>query len=258
MRKLLLSSVFMAGMIPGLVMAQSLPATPIDPQRLSRVDRELSADAFEGRGPASRAEPKVIAYITSKYKALGLKPGGDHGGWTQNVPMRRFSLAGPVSLALSGGGTTTSLVQGTDIVAMTEIPVSHIDIADAPLVFCGYGVKAPERGWDDFKGVDLHGKIMVVLINDPDFEASASDGAFGKFDGKAMTYYGRWTYKFEEAARQGAAGVLIIHETEPAAYGWGVVKNSISFRNSISSAPTRNRITPRCRDGSPATWARRC
>ena len=186
----------------------------------------MSSDAFEGRGPATRAELKVIDYIVGQYKALGLEPAGDDGGWTQAVPMRRFDLTGPLTFAFDEAGKTVPLTQGDGIAAMTEVPVDHVAIKDAPLVFVGYGVKAPERGWDDFKGVDLHGKIMVVLVNDPDFEAQPGDGAYGKFDGKSMTYYGRWTYKFEEAARQGALGVLIVHETGPAAYGWGVVKNS--------------------------------
>jgi Zn-dependent M28 family amino/carboxypeptidase len=212
-----------------LAQGEALPSTPIDPARLSQIDQVLSSDAFEGRGPATRAEPKVIDYIVGQYKALGLLPAGDNGGWTQAVPMRRFELSGPIKLSLDEGGKAVPLVQGEDAVAMTEIPVSHVSIQNAPLVFVGYGVKAPERGWDDFKGVDLHGKILVVLINDPDFEATAGDGAYGKFDGPSMTYYGRWTYKFEEAARQGALGVLIVHETAPAAYGWGVVKNSNSI-----------------------------
>ncbi len=225
---LLASTLLAATLVASTALAQSekLPPTPIDPARLSAVDKILSSDAFEGRGPATRAEPKVIDYIVSQYKALHLQPAGDKGGWTQAVPMRRFELSGPVKLSLTEGGQTKALVQGEDAVAMTEIPVAHVTIKDAPLVFVGYGVNAPERHWDDFKGVDLHGKIMLVLINDPDFEAKEGDGSFGKFDGKSMTYYGRWTYKFEEAARQGAAGILIVHETAPAAYGWGVVKNS--------------------------------
>jgi len=217
------AALFMAG---SSALAQALPPTPIDPARLSAIDKFISSDDFEGRGPATRAEPKVIDYIVGQYKALGLAPAGDDGGWTQAVPMRRFALTGPIALSFTEGGQTKSLAQAEDIAVMTEVPVDHVAIKDAPLVFVGYGVKAPERGWDDFKGVDLHGKIMVVLINDPDFEADKTDGAFGKFDGKSMTYYGRWTYKFEEAARQGAAGILIVHETAPAAYGWGVVKNS--------------------------------
>ncbi len=244
MKRLITSSLLLSTIAPVAAFAQSLPPTPINPARLSQIVRELSADSFEGRGPASRAEPKVINYIVSKYKALGLKPGGDRGTWVQQVPMRRFSLTGPINLTLASGDKRTTLVQGTDAVAMTELPVSQVNIANAPLVFCGYGVKAPERGWDDFKGADLHGKIMVVLINDPDFEAAASDASAGKFDGKAMTYYGRWTYKFEEAARQGAVGVLIVHETEPAAYGWGVVKNSNTIPRFDILRPNPEQVHP--------------
>ena len=222
----LFASTLAAVLAGGAAMAQTLPPTPIDPARLSAIDKFISSDDFEGRGPATRAEPKVIDYIVGQYKALGLQPAGDNGGWTQAVPLRRFELTGPIKLSLTEGGQTKSLAQAEDIAVMTETPVDHVSIKNAPLVFVGYGVHAPERHWDDFKGVDLHGKIMVVLINDPDFEADKTDGAFGKFDGKSMTYYGRWTYKFEEAARQGALGVLIVHETAPAAYGWGVVKNS--------------------------------
>jgi Zn-dependent M28 family amino/carboxypeptidase len=115
------------------------------------------------------------------------------------------------------------LRQGDDIaIRATHLPATRVSVVDAPMVFVGFGVTAPERQWDDFKGVDLHGKIALVLINDPDFEANLG----GRFDGKAMTYYGRWTYKFEEAARRGALGMLVIHETEPASYGWATVKNS--------------------------------
>jgi Zn-dependent M28 family amino/carboxypeptidase len=227
MRKSLLLASTLAIVFAGsAALAESLPPTPIDPARLSAIDKFISSDDFEGRGPATRAEPKVIDYIVGQYKALHLQPAGDDGGWTQAVPMRRFELTGPIDLSLSEGGHVKPLAQAEDVAVMTEVPVDHVTIKNAPLVFVGYGVKAPERGWDDFKGVDLHGKIMVVLINDPDFEADKTDGAFGKFDGKSMTYYGRWTYKFEEAARQGALGILIVHETAPAAYGWGVVKNS--------------------------------
>jgi Zn-dependent M28 family amino/carboxypeptidase len=225
LKSMLLASVLTVA-VANLASAQTLPPTPIDPARLSEIDKTLSSDAFEGRGPATRAEPKVIDYIVGQYKALGLEPAGENGGWLQTVPMRRFTLTGPLSFTLDEAGKPVSLTQGEGIAAMTEIPVAHVDIRSAPLVFAGYGVKAKERGWDDFKGVDLHGKIMVVLINDPDFEAAPGDGSYGKFDGKSMTYYGRWTYKFEEAARQGALGILIVHETAPAAYAWGVVKNS--------------------------------
>ncbi len=210
----------------------SLAASPgIDAARLSAHVKIVSSDEFEGRGPATPAETKTIDYVVAQMKAEGLKPGGDPdasapGGrrWTQDVPLARFQVTGPIALSLTAGGATRTLTQSQEIVVQTLIPTGHVAIKDAPLVFVGYGVKAPERNWDDFKGVDLHGKIAVVLINDPDFEADLG----GRFDGKSMTYYGRWTYKYEEAARQGAVGMLIVHETAPAAYGWNTVKNSNS------------------------------
>ncbi|MBE7217296.1 MAG: M28 family peptidase [Caulobacteraceae bacterium] len=211
---------------PAVAQTNGPPATPIDPARLSQIDRALSTDAMEGRGPATQAEPKVIDYIVGQMKAAGLQPGGADGAWTQDVPLARFEVTGPVTLSLAAGGKAQALTQGDQAVVQTLVPVNHVDIRNAPLVFCGYGVKAPELGWDDFKGVDLHGKIAVVLINDPDFEAPAGSPVAGKFGGKAETYYGRWTYKYEEAARQGALGMLIVHETAPASYGWNTVKNS--------------------------------
>jgi len=199
-----------------------------DPSRLSSHVRVLSSDDYEGRGPATAGETKSIAYIVAQMKAAGLQPGGSpvngKRGWTQDVPLLRSSIEGAPKLSFDLGGRRQSLSQGEEIAVRAALTgAKHVSIVDAPLVFVGYGVKAPERNWDDFKGVDLHGKIMVVLVNDPDYEAGGSAGDFG---GKAMTYYGRWTYKYEEAARQGAAGVLVVHETGPASYGWATVKNS--------------------------------
>jgi Zn-dependent M28 family amino/carboxypeptidase len=143
-------------------------------------------------------------------------------GWTQDVPLLRSEIAGAPAVSIDG----KPLTQGQEIAIRAPMDGSKaVSIADAPLVFVGYGVKAPERNWDDFKGVDLHGKIMVVLVNDPDYEIGVKGGT-GDFGGKAMTYYGRWTYKYEEGARRGAAGVIVIHETDPASYGWATVKNS--------------------------------
>ncbi len=204
------------------------PPTPIDPQRLSDEVRELSADSFEGRGPATRAEPKVLDWIIAHMKAAGLKPAGERGGWTQDVPLARFQLPGPIQLSVTYGGQTHALTQTEEIVVRTEQPVDRVAVANAPLVFVGYGVSAPEVGWDDFKGVDLKGKIAICLVNDPDFEAKPGEDAYGKFGGPAETYYGRWTYKYEEAARRGAIGMLVIHETAPASYGWNTVKSSNS------------------------------
>jgi Zn-dependent M28 family amino/carboxypeptidase len=214
--------------LAGHALAQSSqpPSTPIDPQRLSDEVKELSADSFEGRGPATLAEPKVIDWIITHMKAAGLKPAGEHGGWTQDVPLARFELTGPIHLAMTYGGQAHALTQTQEIVVRAERPVDRVKIENAPIVFVGYGVSAPEVGWDDFKGVDVKGKIIVCLVNDPDFAAQPGEDAYGKFGGKAETYYGRWTYKYEEAARRGAIGMLIIHETAPASYGWNTVKNS--------------------------------
>ncbi|MDI9237729.1 M28 family metallopeptidase [Lysobacter sp. LF1] len=203
------------------------PAVPdIDPQRLSQDVKVLSSDEFEGRGPATAGETKTVDYVVAQMKAAGLQPGGDlkdgKREWTQAVPLARAEIKGTPQLSVKVKGKPQPLTQGEQIaVRAAQDGATAINIANAPLVFAGYGVNAPERDWDDFKGVDLKGKIAVVLINDPDFE-----GGEGDFGGKAMTYYGRWTYKYEEAARQGALGLLIVHETEPASYGWATVKNS--------------------------------
>ncbi|MDG2519438.1 M28 family metallopeptidase [Lysobacter soli] len=201
-------------------------ATDIDPARLSQDVKVLSSDEFEGRGPATAGETKTIDYVVAQMKAAGLQPGGDlkdgKREWTQAVPLARAEIKGTPTISVAVKGKTQALTQGEQIaVRAAQDGSTAVDISKAPLVFAGYGVSAPERGWDDFKGVDLKGKIAVVLINDPDF-----DGGEGDFGGKAMTYYGRWTYKYEEAARQGALGLLIVHETDPASYGWATVKNS--------------------------------
>ena len=201
-------------------------APTIDPQRLSSDVKTLSSDAFEGRGPDTAGETKTIDFVVSQFKEAGVQPGGDLKNgkreWTQAVPLLRTEIVGTPQLSFTLAGKTQALTQGDQISLRAPLDgTRNVSIKDAPLVFVGYGVSAPERHWDDFKGVDLHGKIAVVLINDPDFETGQGD-----FGGKAMTYYGRWTYKFEEAARRGALGVMVVHETAPASYGWATVKNS--------------------------------
>jgi Zn-dependent M28 family amino/carboxypeptidase len=222
----LIAVVAAAAWLTGTACAGAAPA--VDPARLSEHIRVLASDAFEGRGPATPGEDKAVAYISGQMKTLGLSPAGDDGGWTQAVPLRRFVTPGPITVSFTLGGASRPLTELNDIVVHTEVPTDHVSVRDAPLVFIGYGVDAPERRWDDFKGYDLKGKIAVVLVNDPDFEMDPGDPLFGRFDGKAMTLYGRWTYKYAEAARRGALGVLIVHETAPAAYGWNTVKNSNS------------------------------
>ena len=206
----------------------ALMAAPpkFDGARISADVKELSSDAYEGRSPATAGEDKTIAFLSRQFAAAGMQPGGDLKDgqrlWTQAVPLLKGDIVGKPALSLSSQGKPQTLTQGQEIAVRAAMNgASAVDISNAPLVFLGYGVKAPERNWDDFKGVDLKGKIAVVLINDPDFETGSGD-----FDGKGMTYYGRWTYKYEEGARQGAAGVLIVHETAPASYGWATVAGS--------------------------------
>jgi len=204
----------------------TLAAPAFDVQRINRDVQTLSSDAFEGRGPATAGETRTVDFIVAQMKTAGLQP-GNGASWTQDVPLLKSDIVGQTALSLTVGGTRRSLTQGEEIAVRAALTgQTSVNIADAPLVFVGYGVDAPERQWNDFKGADLKGKILVVLVNDPDFEGAAHDGMGGDFGGKAMTYYGRWTYKYEEGARQGAAGVLVIHEYEPASYGWATVKNS--------------------------------
>jgi Zn-dependent M28 family amino/carboxypeptidase len=209
--------------------APKLPASPIDVNRLTEHVKVLSSDAFEGRGPATAGEAKTVDYISKQLAAMGVQPGGEPSGagggrrWTQDVALLQSDVSGALSASIAIGGMTLPMKQGDQIAIRSSLlPARHVSVKNAPLVFVGYGVSAPERKWDDFKGLDLRNKIAVVLVNDPDYEADLR----GRFDGKAMTYYGRWTYKYEEAARRGALGVLVIHETAPASYGWDTVKNS--------------------------------
>ena len=208
------------GFLPAF--AADIPGGGITPDHLSRHVRVLASDAFEGRAPATPGEEKTIAYVVDELKKAGVQPGGERGTWTQDVPLVRAQVEGAVSASLRIGSETQTLTNGDDVVLQSLSPVDRVALVDAPLVFVGYGITAPERGWDDYKGADLKGKVAVVLVNDPDFETDAP----GAFDGRAVTYYGRWTYKYEELARQGAAGVLIVHETVPAAYGWATVRAS--------------------------------
>ena len=206
-------------------------AADLDPAKIAEHVKILADDSFEGRGPATAGETKTVEYIIQQYKAAGLQPGGDladgQRAWTQDVPLARFENKGPVTVGVTAGGKAQAWTQGEQVALRpAQNGATRVSVKDAPVVFVGYGVKAPERDWDDFKGFDLKGKIALVLVNDPDFETGPESKNGGDFGGKAMTYYGRWTYKFEEAARQGAVGFLVIHETAPASYGWATVKNS--------------------------------
>jgi len=204
------------------VVRRPAAAPAISVQTLKDVTRTLSSDAFEGRAPTTSAEDKTVAYLIQRFKAAGLLP-GNRGQWTQDVPMVEITAGDVTPITIAGGKTPLKLDYRSDMVLGTYRVTPRIDIKDSPVVFVGYGIHAPERGWDDYAGVDVKGKTVVILVNDPDWKSPTREGLF---EGRAMTYYGRWTYKFEEAARQGAAAALIVHDTEPAAYGWGVVQSS--------------------------------
>ena len=198
----------------------AVPAISVD--TLRGVTQELSDDRYEGRGPATKAEDLTISYIIKRFQAAGLKP-GNHGSWLQEVPTVEIEAKNADGLHVMVGNKMLHFDFGKDMVAGSYRAVPRTEIKDAPMVFVGYGINAPELGWNDYAGLDMKGKIAVILVNDPDYETATETGLF---KGRRMTYYGRWTYKYEEAARQGAAGVLIVHDTFPAAYGWQVVNSS--------------------------------
>ncbi|MFM1959070.1 MAG: hypothetical protein RL588_587 [Pseudomonadota bacterium] len=211
-----LLAIFLAG-------SPALAADRTDPARLSAITRELASDAYGGRAPGSPGEVLTVAYLERAFRDLGLEPAGEGGGYSQAVPMVRTQLAADGRYAVATPKGEVALASGRDISVISLLPVDQVTVEKAPMVFVGYGVTAPERGWDDFKGVDLKGKVAVFLINDPDFEAVASDPVAGRFGGRAATYYARWTYKFEEAVRRGAVAAVIVHQTEGAGYGWSTV-----------------------------------
>ncbi|MCD9027778.1 M28 family metallopeptidase [Luteimonas sp. BDR2-5] len=200
--------------------ATAIPGGGISADNLARHLSVLASDAFEGRAPTTEGERRTVAYISGEFAKAGLQPAGDDGGWTQAVTLERSTIVGPVRAQLHVGGASRALANGDDIAVETLHPDGSVDLRGAELVFAGYGITAPELDWDDYAGLDVAGKVVVVLINDPDFETAP-----GRFGGRALTWYGRWTYKYEEAARRGAAGVLIVHETAPAAYPWATVRN---------------------------------
>jgi len=189
----------------------------------------LSSDEYEGRAPASKGEKLATHFIEAQFKQLGLEPGNPDGTYFQNVPMVGITAdpATELVFASPASGKPVTLKYADDFVAWTKRVEPSVSV-DAEMVFVGYGIVAPEYKWDDYKGVDVKGKVLVMLINDPPVPDPQDPSQLDEktFKGKAMTYYGRWTYKFEIAAEKGAAGCLIVHQTGPAGYPWGVVKSS--------------------------------
>ena len=214
--------------------------TSIDSQRLSNIVKVLASDEFEGRAPGGPGEAKTVEFLIDQFQSLGLEPGGTDGTWTHAVPLIHTQLASDGRLSVSTGDISQNWVQGIDVAVSTVRPVDKIDIQSAPLVFVGFGASAPERNWDDYGEIDLTGKIAIFLVNDPDFSANESEPVWGRFGNKRMTYYGRWAYKYEEAARRGALAALVIHEDKAAGYGWNVASSSpgSQFALAESSGPT--------------------
>lgn len=183
----------------------------------------LAADDFGGRAPGTQGERKTLEYLTGEFRELGLEPGYGES-FLQPVPMVEISNNSRSDLEIDFGDDTTTLTYPEDMILGSRRQESPQSISDSEMVFVGYGIVAPEYDWNDYEGLDVAGKTVVMLVNDPGF----ATGDEALFNGRAMTYYGRWTYKYEEAARQGAAAAIVVHETEPASYGWDVVINSWS------------------------------
>lgn len=191
----------------------------------------LSSDEFEGRAPGTRGEELTVAYLIEQFQSLGLEPGNPDGTWVQDVPLVGYTTRSQVTFRV--GGRTLSPSFPTDYVGVSRHARQRVDVTDSEIVFVGYGVKAPEYGWDDYKDVDVRGKTIVMLINDPAVPHPEDPSRLDPdmFKGEAMTYYGRWTYKYEIASELGAAAAVIVHETGPAGYGWEVVSGSWGGEN---------------------------
>jgi Zn-dependent M28 family amino/carboxypeptidase len=217
----------------------SLPK--VDAQAILRHIKVLSSDKFEGRAPGTNGEELTVAYLETQFHELGLQPGNPDGTYIQKVPLVGIKAAESRPLTFIKGSQALGLRWKDDVVAWTKHVAPNASIAKSDVVFVGYGVNAPEYKWDDFKGVDVKGKTIVVLVNDPPVSDPANPSELDPkmFGGKAMTYYGRWTYKFEEGARHGAAGVLIVHETAPAGYPFSVVQGNLNEKFDIVT-PDKN------------------
>ena len=219
---------------------ESVPAAPATAEpsidTMKRLVKELSSDAYEGRAPGTVGEEKTLALLQAEFTRLGLKP-GNNGSWYQDVPLVEITPRNVSALRFTGGKAPVSAAYGPEMVVSTYRVSPRIDVRDSPVVFVGYGINAPEKGWNDYAGVDVKRKTVIILVNDPDYETPTLEG---RFNGRAMTYYGRWTYKYEEAARQGAAAAIIVHDTVPAAYGWNVVQSSNTGPNQVADNPDGN------------------
>jgi Zn-dependent M28 family amino/carboxypeptidase len=205
-----------------LLLTATPAAAQVNIETEKRVTQALSTDAFEGRAPGTVGEEKTVKLLVDEFTKLGLKP-GNNGSWTQTVPLIELTAKNVSPLVFTGAKGSLSAAYGPEMVVGSYRSQPRIEVKDSPVVFVGYGIVAPEKDWNDYAGLEVKGKTVVILVNDPDYERT---DLTGPFNGRAMTYYGRWTYKFEEAARQGATAAIIVHDTAPAAYGWNVVQSS--------------------------------
>ncbi len=253
MRKFMILGIMMTAAIFTAACGTSTPpaAEPVDiaVAALPAVDgnavlghvKVLSSDEYEGRAPGTRGEELSVAYMVDQLKGFGLKPGNSDGTFIQKVPLAGSAVQGSPVLSFRKGGRRQDLKWKDDYVAWTKRLIESVSLDNSEMVFVGYGVQAPEFSWDDYKGVDLKGKTMVVLIGDPPVPDPADPTALDPktFGGRAMTYYGRWSYKYEMGAKMGAAAVLIVHETEPAAYPFSVVQSKVTEQFDLLS-PDKN------------------
>jgi len=194
----------------------------------------MASDEFMGRAPGTEGETKTVNYLIERFTELGLEPGGRNGEWTDPVTLNKSIVTDVRTLNVDQGGTVIDIKQGQDIEISSTNPRDNIKIENAPVVFVGFGASASERDWDDFGDIDLEGKVALFLVNDPDFGVSEDHPVSGLFGGRRMTYYGRWAYKFEEAARRGAVAALVIHEPKAAGYGWNVAASSPGENYSVA------------------------
>ncbi len=227
----------LAGLTSAAQAAPARNASPISAKRIRQDVRVLSSDAFEGRGPGQPAEHKTLDYLIAQFKAAGLQPGGLNGSWLQDVPLTEFDRSDKVEATLTAANGATPLIDGRDITVASHI-VGRNELKSAPIVFVGYGVNVPSLGYNNFAGADLHGKVALILANDPDFEAAPDSPAFGKFGGKAMVYPGRFGAKVAAAQAAGASAVFVIHEDAAASYPWRQVANGDRIASMEIASPT--------------------
>jgi Zn-dependent M28 family amino/carboxypeptidase len=234
-----LTTVVLASVATALLSQAAEPTFPaVDGNAVLEHTKVLASDAYEGRAPGTKGEELTVAYLVEQLKKIGLSPGNPDGTWIQKVPLVGTTVQGSPALTFRKGSTERRLAWRDDYVAWTKRVAERVSLDASDLVFVGYGVLAPEFQWDDYKGVDLRGKTMVVLVGDPPVADPAKPGELDPmaFGGKAMTYYGRWTYKYEMGAKLGAAGVLIVHETEPAGYPFAIVQGKTTEQFDLEAA----------------------